>query len=507
MTRSVPRAAGVTVLAAVVTMLACVVGWPLVALVGSAAGAGWPVASTLGVSLAFSMLVAAAVATVTVALAAGLASVVMRGRIVGRGFVVLALLLPLVTPPAIAALAVRFALEAAGALPLTATGGALAVAIAQVVALLPHAFVVLVNALGGIDRDVEDAAVSLGATPLTAFRRTTLALLSGGIGCAALVVWTLALSDLASPLLVGGPAPFLAGAAFAAARDGRIDVASAAAVALTAPALAAWILALRLGWPRLGPVSAERLAERSPAAAPSGVGSMVAIVLAAVTAASVLVMPLVWLWNGSAVPLDDIAAIVAASLVVAIAVAIAGTTVAFAIAIVAARSGRGGFRGAAWLALSTAGVPGVALALGALVAFAIAPAEAGLWTLVALFAVWKLPTAVVLATRRLDALDPALEEAAVSLGAGEGTIAWRIVIPLLAPTASAAFLDLVVQTLTSTGLLLVFGAGAGAVVWHSLNGDIGGASAVATALGAVALAVMLLRLWLAPREPIALLPA
>ena len=506
MTRSVPPPVGAALLAGVVTILAVVVGWPLVALVGAAARAGWPVASAVVVSLAFSMLVAAAVAGVTVALAGCVAFAVTRERIVARRVVVVALLLPLVTPPAIVALAIRFVLELAGAVPLTATAGALAVAAAQVVALLPHAFVVLANALAGIDGSVEDAAVSLGATRGAAFRRTTLALVPGSLGCAALVVWTLALSDLASPLLLGGSAPLLAGYAFAAVRDGRMDVAAAAAAALTAPALAAWLVALRLGWSRLAPAPAERLIARSPSAAPGGACAVVAVVVAAITAACVLVMPLVWLRRTPAFAFGDVAAIVVVSVAVAIVAAGAGTVMAFAIAVLTARSRRR-MRGAAWLGVSTAGVPGVALALGAVVAFDPPPGAATLWLLAALVAAWKLPTAVVLATRRFEALDPALEEAAVSLGAGERTIAWRIVIPRLAPAAGAAFLDLAVQALTSSGLLLVFAAGAGAVVWHSLNGDIGGAAAVGMALGAVATVIVLLRLWLAPREPVTLLPA
>lgn len=508
MTRPVPRAT--TLLAVVVAMLAGIVGWPLVMVFGSAAAAGWRVATTVLIPLAFSMLVATAATIVTLALAVGLASAVTRGRIAVRGVVAAALVLLLVTPPATVALAIRFALDAGGALPLGTPAGALAVAVAQVVALTPHAFVVVVNALGRIGPDVEHAAVSLGAAPVAAFRRTTLALLRRGIGCAAGVVWALALTDLASPLLVGGAAPFLAPEVVAAVRQGRIDAASVGAAALTAPALVAWIVALRLGWTRLAPLATERLAGGSPAAAARRTWSVVATVIAGLMAVPALAMPFVWLRNTSTVAFDDVAAVIARGLLVAVSVAIAGTIAAFVVAIAATRSAGARSRAAVWLALSTAGVPGVALALGAVVAFHVSPASPAPWVLIALLAAWKLPAAVTLVTRRLDALDPALEEAAVSLGASEATIARRIMIPLVAPTAGAMFLDLVVQTLTSTGLLLLFApdlVAAVAVVSRGVAGDAGGAAAVATVLGAVVLVVTLVRLRLVSREPLALLPA
>lgn len=507
--RSLPSTPGAVLAASLVMVLAALVAWPVLGLPGPASGAGDPAAVLVG--LATSLGVALASTLVTVALAATLAYAAARAPGAASRALVGALAVPLVVPPFAAALALRSGLDAAGAVSASALGGMVAVAIAQIVTLLPHAFAIIRNAMARIDVELEDAAVSLGAAAAVARRRVTLVLARPGIGCAALAVLALALADVASPLAIGGAAPFLSSRIVAAAQTGDVAQAAAGGVALAIPCLIVWIAALRAGWTRLGALPIA-LATRpaAPAAVRTGAAAPVMAIAAAGLVAVYALVPVAWIRAYDAAPLSDVAASLGVSLRVAVAVAIVGTVLAFAFSVVAVRLPLRAARRLAWGALAAAGVPGVALALGYVLAFDVGPASVPLWVPIVALAAWKLPSGVALLTRRLRALDPALEEVAVSLGAGNVTVARRIVAPLLAPALAATFLDLLVQALTSASLLVLLAphvSASASALTRVATGDVAGSAMLVTGLAVVTVLVALVRAWLAPREPLALLPA
>jgi putative spermidine/putrescine transport system permease protein len=76
------------------------------------------------------------------------------------------------------------------------------IALAQV--LLPLMILTLHGVFKSIDRDLEYAAMSLGARPSVALGLVTLRLASGGIVAGSLLVFSLAISAFATPSLVGG---------------------------------------------------------------------------------------------------------------------------------------------------------------------------------------------------------------------------------------------------------------------------------------------------------------
>jgi len=76
------------------------------------------------------------------------------------------------------------------------------IALAQV--LLPIMIVTLYAVIRGIDRDLEDAAMSLGAAPSVAMWLVTLRLARGGVLAGSLLVFSLSVSAFATPSLVGG---------------------------------------------------------------------------------------------------------------------------------------------------------------------------------------------------------------------------------------------------------------------------------------------------------------
>jgi ABC-type spermidine/putrescine transport system permease subunit I len=85
---------------------------------------------------------------------------------------------------------------------LLGTFAAVVIALAQV--LLPIMVITLYAVIRGIDRDLENAALGLGATPLVALWLVTLRLASGGIVAGSLLVFSLSVSAFATPAMVGG---------------------------------------------------------------------------------------------------------------------------------------------------------------------------------------------------------------------------------------------------------------------------------------------------------------
>ncbi|ERL99613.1 polyamine ABC transporter permease [Brucella intermedia 229E] len=81
----------------------------------------------------------------------------------------------------------------------------LGVIVAHTVISIPFVLVSVTGALGGIDRRIELAAESLGASPLTVFRKITLPLAMPGIASGAVLAFATSLDEVVLTLFVAGP--------------------------------------------------------------------------------------------------------------------------------------------------------------------------------------------------------------------------------------------------------------------------------------------------------------
>jgi putative spermidine/putrescine transport system permease protein len=123
-----------------------------------------------------SLFVAALAATLSVLLAVPAALAIVRYEFPGRQALNGLLMSPLIVPHLVLGVAILrlFAL-------LEVRGSTLWLTLAHVVIVTPYALRLMVAALSGADRSVEQAALSLGASRWTAFRRVTLPLMLPGI--------------------------------------------------------------------------------------------------------------------------------------------------------------------------------------------------------------------------------------------------------------------------------------------------------------------------------------
>jgi molybdate transport system permease protein len=161
-------------------------------------------------------LVTATVATVlTVLLGVPLAWLLARPGLRGASLLRALVTVPLVLPPVVGGVALFTVLGRSGLLgrPLYAlTGMAFpftpyAVVLAQTFVALPFLVLAVEGALRAADRRYEEAAATLGARPLTVFRRVTLPLVGPGVAAGAVLAWARALGEFGATITFAGNFP------------------------------------------------------------------------------------------------------------------------------------------------------------------------------------------------------------------------------------------------------------------------------------------------------------
>ncbi len=166
-------------------------------------------------ALKLSLITATVSAIIVVLIGVPLAWVLARPGLRGA-FVLRALItIPLVLPPVVGGVALFTVLGRSGLLgrPLyQLTGFAFpftpyAVILAQVFVALPFLVLSVEGALRAADRRYEEAASTLGARPVTIFRRITLPLIAPGIAAGAVLAWARALGEFGATITFAGNFP------------------------------------------------------------------------------------------------------------------------------------------------------------------------------------------------------------------------------------------------------------------------------------------------------------
>lgn len=144
-------------------------------------------------------------------------------------------LLPIITPPFILAFAMIFLLGRRGLvtygvfdLSSNAIYGVPGVALAQILAFTPVAYLILRGTLASLNPALEEAASTLGANHWHLLRTVTWPLLRPGLTAAFLLSMIESLADFGNPLILGGDRNFLATEVFLAL-TGRYNPSEAAA--------------------------------------------------------------------------------------------------------------------------------------------------------------------------------------------------------------------------------------------------------------------------------------
>jgi iron(III) transport system permease protein len=464
-----------------------------------------------------SLTVAAVSTALTVLVALVLAYAVTRTTVPGKRFVSLMALLPLISPPFLVSLAFILLFGRNGVVTRSlgldwSIYGFQGIVMAQVFTFLPQAYILLANVLGNIDTTLEEAAENLGAGPLSTLRRVTLSLARPGVASASLIVFILCMTDFGNPILVGGRYNVLATEIYAQV-IGMNDFAAAAtmSVVLIVPCLVAYVL--NVAWvgskSYVTVTAASRAAIRPTPAVLRWPLTVVTFGVALFIAVIYGLIPLgsfVRLWGSDwslslthyafrstvegAWPIWNSVKLAALS-------GLVGTALALMTAYLIERkrgSLGGGARAVEALSLLPAALPGTVIGVGYILAFNVPPIylTGTIWILVASVVFWKFPVAVLAGVNALKQMDPAIEEAAVSLGAGTIRTFTRIVLPLLTGTAFSIFVYFFINGMVTVSAVIFliypgFNLGSVAILAQVENGFPG----VACALGTMILGIVI----------------
>jgi molybdate transport system permease protein len=166
-------------------------------------------------ALRLSMITATISVVIVVLIGVPLAWVLARPGLRGAALLRALITIPLVLPPVVGGVALFTVLGRSGLLgrPLfQLTGFAFpftpyAVVLAQVFVALPFLVLSVEGALRAADRRYEEAAATLGARPVTVFRRITLPLIGPGIAAGAVLAWARALGEFGATITFAGNFP------------------------------------------------------------------------------------------------------------------------------------------------------------------------------------------------------------------------------------------------------------------------------------------------------------
>jgi iron(III) transport system permease protein len=196
----------------------------------------------------------------------------------------------------------------------------------------------------------------------------------------------------------------------------------------------------------------------------------------------------------------------------ALVTAAVGTAVALVTAYVVERRRPPGARVIAFLSLLPAALPGTVVGVGYILAFNVPPLllTGTIWILVTSVVFWKFPVAVLAAVNTLKQIDPALEDAAVSLGAGGVRTFAQVVLPLLKGTAFSIFVYFFINGMVTVSAVIFliypgFNLASVAILAQVENGYPGVACALGTLVLTIVLATVVAFRFLVGGERVAIL--
>ncbi|HEV7366224.1 MAG TPA: iron ABC transporter permease [Gemmatimonadales bacterium] len=376
--------------------------------------------------------------------------------------------------------------------------------------------------LASLDAAVFEAAASLGAGRVRTLQRVVLPLLYPSLGAGALLTFMTALASFSAPYIFGGGFRVMTTQIVATRLNGDDQLAMIETVSLTLVALASlWLLRGTRGVEspaggRKG-VAPALVPIRRPAVrvAIAVVGWSLALVLLLPHLTLLLVsfvpagtwttepVPPAYTWRNYLTLIQD--PVRARPLLNSLWLASAATIAAVLIAVIAGivsvrRRERVGGAIQGLLALPWA-VPGTVFAIALATAFSVHAPLAGrfilvgtLWILPLAYLVRNLPITSRAVLAGFRALDPALDEAAATLGAGRWRTLRRVTLPLLRPAlvagASLAFVTAFGDFVTSVMLYTYDTRPISMEILSSLRqSDVGVAAAYGVVLMAVSAAV------------------
>jgi iron(III) transport system permease protein len=196
-----------------------------------------------------SLYVSAATTIIVTVVVFFFAYAMTRTTIHGKTFFRNIIMMPLVAPSIIQALALIYLLGRNGLITAHLLKidwniyGSTGIIVSEVLYCMPHAFVILFTTLSAVDIRLDEAAESLGATPFKVFTKITLPSAKYGILSSAALTFNLTITDFGNPVVIGGNYNVLATEIYAQVTNlYRFDLGATISIILLVPSLMAFIL-------------------------------------------------------------------------------------------------------------------------------------------------------------------------------------------------------------------------------------------------------------------------
>ncbi len=486
------------------------------AFVGLANFAAYVTTPSLAVSAWNSLWVAALTTAMVVPLAFCFAYALTRSRIPGKPLFRAVMLLPVLAPSLLPALALIYLFGNQGMLRGALLGnsiyGPIGIVIAQVFYCFPHAALILSVALAGADGRLYEAAAALKAGRGRMFTTITLPSVTYGLVSAAVVVFTLVVTDFGIPKVIGGQFPVLATEVYKqVVGQQNFNMGAVVGIVLLLPAIAGFLLERWAQGGRAGMLSGRsvpyapkaRLARDVPLLLLClGVAAaLLAVVGTAAWGSFIRFWPynLTLTWANYDFGRFDSAGwdslLVSARL--AGLTALFGTAIIFLVAYVLERGVKSGplpplVRFAATMPLA---VPGLVLGLSYILFFN-EPANP-LGFLYGTLAILVLNSLVhfytvchLTALTAIRQLDPEFESASASLKVPVWVTFWRVTLPICVPAILEIFMYLFVNAMTTvSAVIFLYGTDSKPASIAVVHMDEAGQSSAAAAMACTILAV------------------
>ncbi len=407
---------------------------------------------------------------------------ITRTDIPGKGIFRLIATMPIVSPPFLIALAAILLLGHHGVITEALhlnwdIYGLPGLVLTETLAYFPIAFMILEGVLAKVDPSIEEAALDMGASKLRTFLTVTLPLSIPGIASAMLLVFIRSLEDFGNPVVIQGKFQVLTVAAYNAVTGMyNMPLGATLAIFMLMPTLMIFV------------VQKYYVARRSYVTVtgkPSGVGlkSTEPRVKYPVFAAMMFLSGAVLLMYGVVLygsftkiwGIDNTLTLqnylyvfkVGGQYVLdTIEIALIATPIGGALSIIIAYLvvrkrflGRGAME---FVSMLNFAVPGVVVGIGYILAFNTPPLRLTGTALIIIlvFIFRRMPVGIRDGIAQLQQIDPSIEEASSSLGAGFFRTFTRVTLPLVAPAFLSGLVYIFVRCMTAiSAVIFVVSAG------------------------------------------------
>ncbi len=404
----------------------------------------------------------------------------------------IAALVPVVSPPFAVAIAIIVLFGRSGFITSGLLGlrvdiyGLPGLTLAMTLSFFTVAYLNLSSLMRGLDPAMDEAATNLGAGKWRIFRTVTVPLLLPGIASSFLLLFVEAIADLGNPLVLGGNFTVLATRLYLAI-VGEYDITTGAvlSILLLVPSVLLYFAQLRLvARASVVTITGKPAGQAQPLTDPRavvplvGAALLVTLLIALVYLAIVAGAFTVSLGANNAFTLRNFEFVLlgygsAAMLDTTVMAAIATVAAGLLSMIVAFLVVRGKFPGGSALDLGAMlgiAVPGTIFGIGYLLAFnsptvvfgvTILPKLTGgaaifggALSIIMVYVIRSMPAGLRSGVSALQQIDPAIEEASVSIGGDAATTFRRVTLPLIRPAFLAALVYAFASSMTTVSAIL-----------------------------------------------------